>query len=175
MNGTDENKYIQVDVYLQGLMRRLSNPDELPKFNGYLEENRNLAELITESKLPEELVMFMEDMNSKLEHIIALLEHNRMEANFPIDIEVFSLSAAGAGFRTKSRLEPGQMVEVVLPLSQLPLVTAGGIGKVERAEHPEYGSVWKLSFTRIREQDMENIVQFVFRQERKRIREIRWE
>ncbi|MBQ4133435.1 MAG: PilZ domain-containing protein [Desulfovibrionaceae bacterium] len=176
MSEVERKDYVQVDVYVQGMMRIKPSPDDLPKFNGYVEKNKNLSELLAKSKLPEELLMFMEDMNSKLEHVIALLEHNRMEANFPMDIEVIKLSASGATFKTKSRtIAPGQTVEVVLPLSQLPLVISGGIGKIRRVDHPAHGLVWELSFTRIREQDMENIVQFVFQQERKRIREIRWE
>lgn len=176
MPEVEKKDYVHVDVYVQGLMRIMSRPDELPKFNGYADDSNDLSELFSKSKLPEELILFMESMNSKLEHIIGMLEHNRMEAGFPIDIEVLNLSANGAIFKSRSRsLEQGQTVEAVLSLSQVPMIMAGGVGKIKRVEHPSYGQVWELSFTRIREQDMENIVQFVFQQERKRIREIRWE
>ena len=171
----NKNDFVHVDVYIKGMLRVMSEPEEMPMFNGYFQENRNLAEVLGKSKLPEEVLAFMEEMNSKLDQIIGLLEHNRMEAGFPIDIEVFNLSAAELLFASDARLSPGQVVEVVLPLTQMPLTIAGGIGKLEPFTHPQRGSAWKLSFTRIREEDMESIVQFAFQQERKRIREVRWD
>ena len=170
-----KDEFVHVDVYIKGMLRIMSSPEEMPVFNGFLQQNRNLSEMLAKSKLPEELLVFLEEMDSKLEHVIGLLEHNRMEAGFPVDIEVLNLSAKEAIFKTKSELAPDQAAEIVLPLSQMPLTIAGGIGKLQPIKHPRFGSAWKFSFTRIREEDMESIVQFVFQQERKRIREIRWD
>ena len=175
MPDVKKTDFANIDAYIKGMMRLLSSPNETPIFNGYLEENKNLSELITNSKLPEELLAFMESMNAKLEHIIGVLEHNKMEASFPINIEIRNISASELLFTCEQKLEPGKLVEAVLPLTQMPLSIAGGIGKIEPITHPKFGQIWKLSFTRIREQDLEAIVHFVFQQERKRIREIRWD
>lgn len=166
---------VNVDVYLKAMLRVLSSPDEMPIFNGYLQESANVTEIFAKSKLPEELVAFMEEINAKLDQVIGILKHDKMELGFPTEIEVCNISASELLFKTQKRLEPGDNVEVVLPLSQMPLLVSGGIGKIERIRHPQFGNIWELSFTRIREQDHESIVQFVFQQERKRIRELHWD
>ncbi len=175
MPNTKKADFASIDVYVKGMMRLLDSPSEMPIFNGYLDDDQSFSELIAISKLPEEILVFMKSMNSKLDHIIGVLEQNKMETNFPIGIEVYNISASELLFKTKEEFTSGSFVEVVLPLTQMPLSIVGGVGEIKSIAHPKFGEIWKFSFTRIREQDLESIVHFVFQQERKRIREIRWD
>lgn len=175
MTSINKADFAHIDVYVRGKLRILSSPEEMPIFNGYGNDNQQLKELLSKSKLSEEILSFFEDMHTKLEHIIALLEEKKLEDIFPINIEAVNLSGSEVLFKTPTPLTIGTMVEVVLPLSQMPFKVAGGIGRIDSKKISDGGDIWKLSFTRIREQDLETIVQFVFQQERKRIREIRWE
>lgn len=175
MPNAKKTDFASIDVYIKGMMRLLDSPSEMPIFNGYMDDDQNFSELIAKSKLPEEILVFMKNMSSKLDHIIGVLEQNKMETNFPIDIEVCNISASELLFKSKEEFAPNSFVEVVLPLAQMPLSIVGGVGKIKNMVHPKFGKVWKFSFTRIREQDLEAIVHFVFQQERKRIREIRWD
>ena len=176
MQSSHKDDYAHIDVYVSGRLRILPSPDDMPIFNGYAGENKQLTELLGKSKLPQELLLFLGSINDKLEHVIALLEERTLSDNFPIAIETLNLGGSEVQFKTANKtLKPGDKVEVVLPLSQMPLLVSGGIGVVEKKVHPVHGELWSLVFTRIREQDLENIIQFVFDQERKRIREIRWD
>jgi c-di-GMP-binding flagellar brake protein YcgR len=65
-------------------------------------------------------------------------------------------------------------LEVVLMLSQFPLRMAGAIGRVIRAEPDQGRTLYALDFTRIRERDLETIVQFVFQSQRDELREKKW-
>ena len=176
MQNISKDDFAHIDVHVSARMRILSSPNELPIFNGYAGENKQVLELLSKSKLPEELLLFLDSLNTRLEHIISILEQKDLKENFPIPITTLNLGGSEVLFKTDAKnLNPGDKVEVVLPLSQIPLRISGAIGVPEKTTHPTHGQLWSISFTRIREQDLENIIQFVFDQERKRIREIRWE
>ena len=176
MQNISKDDFAHIDVHVSARMRILSSPNELPIFNGYAGENKQVLELLSKSKLPEELLLFLDSLNTRLEHIISILEQKDLKDNFPIPISTLSLGGSEVLFKSDAKnLKSGDKVEVVLPLSQIPLRISGAIGVLEKTTHPTHGELWSISFTRIREQDLENIIQFVFDQERKRIREIRWE
>ena len=175
MENTSEHSYAHVDVHLKGRMRLLSSAEELPVFNGYAHDEHVLADLTEKTNLPDALVTMLGSMNAKLEYLVALLEQDKLEQDFPLTFDVCCLSASEFYFNTEASITPNSFVEVVLPLSSVPFRVAGGIGRVIKGNHKTFGKVWQLHFTRIRETDLENIVQFVFQQERKRIREVHWD
>ena len=60
-------------------------------------------------------------------------------------------------------------------LSRFPLRMAGAMGRILRLEEQDGLLVHALDFTRIRERDLENIVQFVFQSQRDDLRGKKWD
>jgi hypothetical protein len=58
MQNISKDDFAHIDVHVSARMRILSSPDELPIFNGYVGENKQVTDLLGKSKLPEELLLF---------------------------------------------------------------------------------------------------------------------
>ncbi len=169
--------FSDVETYLRGMARSLpdeSSPAifmECVAFSDALEQSP-----LQGVSLPEPVLDFFYDMNNKLDTIIGLLSRDRLENDFPYPLEIVQLSGAKASFYCKRPLKPGMFLEAVFILSLFPMRMAGAIGRVgEREKDKEGRDLWTLNFTRIREQDLETVVHFVFQEERRHIREKKWD
>lgn len=175
---TEEKRaFASVETYIRGMARLLPSPTSPPIFMETVAFSDALEQQPLQGvNLPEPVLNFFYEMNTKLDTIIGLLSRDRLETDFPLALEVVLLSGARAAFHSKRPLKPGIHLEVVFILSLFPMRMAGAIGRVGKPEQDREGrDLWPFEFTRIREQDLETVVHFVFQEERRHIREKKWE
>ena len=99
-------------------------------------------------------------------------------ANVPLlqaAMDILEISGAGVRFCTPDILPMEQYVETVIVLSRFPLRLAGAVGRIIRQDRQDDKTVYALDFTRIRERDLELIVQFVFQSQRDDLRVKKWD
>ncbi|MDR1241507.1 MAG: hypothetical protein LBM00_01795 [Deltaproteobacteria bacterium] len=170
--GIDKRSYSRVPVYFQGLYRKLSLPDE-PQIcpRQFSAEDSSLAaQLSSNSKLPPALVRFMVTLDAKMDSILALLQKDRFDEFFPNKLMVTEVSASGVLVQCGD-LRIDDYIELVMFLGEYPPRIASGIGRVLRPGGVAGGSrVFAVQFTGIRDSDREEIVRFVFKEEREKIR-----
>lgn len=173
----EQRAYSRITTYMKGRMRVLVSESEQPKFTGFsLPESPVDNTTLANAHIPEALVSFLLDLDAKLNAILAHLKQDRLHDDFPLLTEILELSGAGVRCVDEGVLQVGDHVELILFLSEFPLRVAGALGRVLRKEQDKDGrAVCALEFTRLREDDLEKIVQHVFVEERRRIRTMRLE
>lgn len=174
----EKRHYSRVQTNLHAWMRPLPSPQAPPIFN----DSSNLLagsseNLLHESRLPESLMNFLMDMDRKLQAILGMLGRDQLLADFPLQIIVTEISGAGIRFISDTALKIGEPMEVVVALSQIPLRLAGAIGKPTRIEESpsDQQHAYAFEFTRIREAQLDQVIGFVLQEERRAIRERKWE
>ncbi|CAK7071022.1 MAG: hypothetical protein DELT_01883 [Desulfovibrio sp.] len=171
------SEYVSIQTYLRGVFRPLSGPDD----PAYAQLNtlpsaplRN--EFANTSPLPETVTKFLFQMDVKLDAILAGMLHSSVKEDFPHALEILSVSASGMEFTADEPLAPGDWIEVIIYFRQGGSATASGIGSVtSRKEGKDGRPVFSFSFSRILEDDREKIIGFVFKEERRQLRESRLE
>ncbi len=128
---------------------------------------------LRQTNLHETVVDFLLDIHEKLNQILSILSQDRLAKEFPIQARVVEISGAELAFIPEHPLEPGQAVEIVIALNQFPVSLAGAVGIIEKKVQTEQGPALEMSFKRIRSEDQEAVVRFVFQEERRQIREQR--
>jgi hypothetical protein len=171
VSGIDKRSYSRVPVYFHGLYRRLSTQDE-PQIcpRQFSSEDSTLsAQLASNPKLPATLVRFMINLDAKLDSILSLLQKDNFSEFFPNKLMVTEMSASGV--LVQGELQIGEYVELIMFLGQYPPRIASGIGRVLRpANAKENSQIFAIQFTKLRDSDREEMVRFVFKEERERIR-----
>ncbi len=182
---SQSDAYAKVSAFVRGRLRFLSGPDAPTCFTSApgsaLTSRDELARL---SNFPEPFVGFLLNMDAKLETILSFLRRDGLEGDFPFRFETLEVSGSGLLFTADAPLIPDSYVEIILFLGDYPVGVISGVGKIQpdspqtgRPHDQIYDSAarpWRLQFSRIREADLDAIVQFVFQEERRKIREHRW-
>lgn len=165
----EKRTFSRVPVRLKGYARIMQSLDSPQLFTGdVVGEESNRDALFRNSKLPDDLTNFLAGMDRKLDRILGLLSKENLRTDFPLDIEIRELSAAGIKFRTKEKLRISAPLEIVIVLSQVPMRMAGCKGRLHGIEDDT--ELYRFEFVDVRENDLEAIVQFVFQQQREQIR-----
>lgn len=166
---SEKRTFSRVPVRLKGYARVMKSIDSPQLFTGKTvtdEISRDV--LFHNSKLPDDVVNFLAQMDRKLDRILGLLGKDHLRNDFPIDIEIMELSAAGVKLRTKEPLSAKVSLEIIILLSQVPLKVAASKGRILGMEKDT--QYYRFEFVDLRGSDMESIVQFVFQQQREQIR-----
>ncbi|KUG28325.1 hypothetical protein ASZ90_001794 [hydrocarbon metagenome] len=173
----EKRTYLRIPTRIGGHGRLLGDPDEQPVFR-----DAPLAGLTgpgafdaRDASIPESLYTLLSSLNAKLDILIGMLGKEQIAADFPVTLSVVEISGAGLRFSASDTLPLDAGMEVVITLSQFPLRMAGAVGKIIRAEECDGKTIYALDFTRIRERDLETIVQFVFQSQRDEIRGKKWD
>jgi hypothetical protein len=168
-----KRNYSRIATRLKAYIRKLPSSDSRPLFSGCLagEFDSSLLKNLQGSHIPRDLIAFLQNMDRKLDMILSLLRQDNLQEDFPIRAEVIEISGAGLKFVSRERFEQEQAVELAIILSQFPLRVVGAVGFVLRLESIRNIPINVVKFTNIRELDRENIVQFVFQEQREQIRE----
>lgn len=165
----EKRTYSRVPVRLKAYARNMRSIDSPQIFTGdAIDEVSSRDALFGNSKLPEDLTTFLAEMDRKMDRILGLLSQDHIRNDFPIDIEVLELSAAGIKFGCAEKLDADAPLEIVLLLSHAPLRMAGSKGRILGID--EQAGLYRCEFVDTRDSDMEAIVQFVFRAQREQIR-----
>ncbi len=173
----DKRSFSRIRLFMKGRMRPLASETESPRFSGFTLPDAPVdAKSLAQSHIPEVLVSFLLDFDAKLNAVLAHIKQDVLQEDFPLRAEILELSGAGVRCVDSGDLNEGDLVEMVLFLSEFPLRVAGAMGRVLRKETDETGrATCALEFFRIREDDLEKIVQHVFVEERRQIRTMRLE
>ena len=165
----EKRSFSRIPVRLKAHARVMQSVDSPQLFIGdAIDFSPAREELLSKSKLPEELTSFLLEMDRKMDKIIGMLSQDHVKTDFGIEIEVMEISGAGVKFRSSKIFTPDQPIEIILFLSQVPLRMAGGKGRILDKE--KNTDLYRLEFVDMRVSDMEAIVQFVFKEQREQIR-----
>jgi hypothetical protein len=173
----EQRAFSRIRLFMRGRMRVLASETESPRFTGFsLPEAPVDSKTLANAHIPEALVSFLLDMDAKLNAVLAHLKQDRLQDDFPLWTSIHELSGAGIRCSDTGTLDVGDHVEIILFLSEFPLRVAGAMGRVLRKETDADGETQcAIEFYRIREDDLEKIVQHVFVEERRKIRTMRLE
>lgn len=129
-----------------------------------------------QGRVPDAVLHTLARIEKKLDTVISLLNKDNFERNFPHKAFATRLSASSFIMECKEPLAPGDHLEVVLFLEEIPTSLAAGIARVDskltrKAQTDKDFSVYTLSFVSIRDEDKEAVIRHVFQEERKIIRQ----
>lgn len=126
------------------------------------------------ANLSQPLTEFLTAMDAKLDSVISMLSQKRLEDDYEARAEVREIGGEGMSFVSETGFSVGDVLEFAIVLNQYPLRVASAVGRIE-AEDEQHGQpLYSVTFTTIRDTDFEAIVQFVFNEQRQRIRETKW-
>ncbi len=166
----DKNrKFTRAKTRIQGYLRQAKSAKDIPIFSSG--SPQNLLRMDKVRGIPDELLTFLKNLDEKLDTIVSLLNKQELATDFPFEIEVTELSAAGIKFTTKETFTENEYLELALVLNHLPLKTIGAICQVIRQDQIDNPSEWVAQFTNIRNSDREAIIQYVFYEQREEIRQ----
>lgn len=178
VDDSDSRSYSRVPCFTRALYRHMSHPEE-PQLcpGGAGAEDKNLRERLASgvTGMPEGLTAFLINLDIKLDRLIDYLTRDSITEYFSKQFVVLDLSASGLLVQS-NELQAGEFLEVALFLGELPSVLISGVTQVLRPGRPlpGVGSTFALKFVRIRESDREQIVRFVFKEDRQRIRSAKY-
>lgn len=172
----EQRTFLRIPTKLRGRMRLLSSEQELQLFREAPITSTSVSTMELKSAgVNEALVNALVSIDRKLDLLISVHSHDNILEDFPYPVEIGEISGAGVKLVTDFPLETGQMIECVITLTQLPVRMAGVIGRVVRHEEVNGFPGWAVDFTRVRDRDLESIVQFVFQTQRDELRVKKWE
>lgn len=165
---SEQRTFSRAITRIKAFARQAHSLDDPPLFKSVTRQPaQQLAEGLKKAKLPDGLVDFLAGLDAKVDQLLAILSHDQLKEDFPIVLEVREISGAGMRFYTKAKIEKPGLLEVVIVLGHAPLRLAGAKGRVMGREET---GLYRFEFSDIRDTDQEAIVQFVFQEERERLR-----
>lgn len=162
------------ETRIKAHVRPVNSPDALPRRYATPDPAGNgAAPDLSGTTLHPGIVAFFQAMSDKLDMLVSYVSQNQLDSEYA-PAEILEIGAKGLALAAAGDYPEGQCLEVVAVISQFPLrlVTAVGVVAGQGARQGE--PVRLVTFTRIREEDLEQIVQFVFKEERARIRHDKW-
>ena len=174
---TGNTEYAQISTYLRGRYRVLNGPDDhafAPVSS--LPTGPTREEFMASSNLPDVVAKFLIQLDTKVDMLLESIHSSAIEQDFPHKAELLTISASSLEFTTHEPLAPGDWLELVVLFRQAGMFIASGIGTVTaRRVTAEGDPVFSFSFTRILEEEREKIIRFVFKEERRLLRQTRLE
>jgi len=173
----EQRTFLRIPTKLHGRLRFVASDVEPQLFReAPIVSSSVTAMELKNAGLAEALVNALLNIDRKLDMLIGLHASANLEDDFPHPFEIVEISGAGIKGISAEPFPAGQLAEVVITLTQLPVRMAAAIGRVLREEPTGDGRhAWALDFTRIRDRDLESIVQFVFQTQRDEMRGKKWE
>lgn len=161
------------EVRLRAHIRRATSPDAQPRTWGAPESAAGPPPDLAETTLHPALAAFLTAMSAKLDMLLGYLSQAQLGADYD-PAEVLEIGEQGLALAKAQGLEPGQPLEIVVVLSDYPLQMVSAVGVAGDTAQRQGEAVRLVRFSSIREEDLERIVQFVFKEERARIRRNKW-
>ncbi|HML53425.1 MAG TPA: PilZ domain-containing protein [Solidesulfovibrio magneticus] len=172
----EKRTYMRIPTRLRGHLRLVPNADEMPLYRETPPMGSTPCAVDPRDPgISEPLFSLLCTINSKLDMLLAMQDRDVLETDFPVTMDITEISGAGVRFSTTQELDLEQPVEAVIVLARFPMRLAGAMGRIIRREEIDSRVVYALDFTRIRERDLESIVQFVFQSQRDDLRGKKWD
>ena len=171
MGGTENDRrtFARVATRLRGHARPIAEGEQ-PLFRGAGSGAAAGLPALHSANVPDALVEFLVALDHKIDTLLSLGSLENLRKDFPLDVEILDISGAGLRFTASGPMHTGDEFEVVVLLEGIPLHLAGAVGRVAGQD----AGAWRFEFTSIRESDLEQIIQFVFREQREQIRSAKW-
>lgn len=169
------SSYSQIATYLRGRFRVLESPHD-PAYAAVISLGTTVTreEFLETSTLPDTVSRFLAQLDMKVDALLANMQNSTLEQDFPHQLEILTISASCLDFATPEPVAPGDWLEIVIDFRQAGVAAAAGIGHVtDRRVEKDGTAVFSFSFSRIHEEDREKIIKFVFKEERRQLRETR--
>jgi hypothetical protein len=171
----EKRAFMRIPTRIRGHLRLLADPEEIQVFRETPPMGSGPCPSEIREGMSESLFTLLCAINDKLDMLLSMSSRDLLENDFPVPMDIIEISGAGVRFSTPGPLPLDQYVEAVIVLSRFPLRVAGAVGKLIRQDHQDDTVVHALDFTRIRERDLESIVQFVFQSQRDDLRGKKWD
>lgn len=175
MDQEEKRAFMRIPTRLHGHLRLLADPGEMSLFRETPPMGSNHCPAEAREGIGEALFTLLCTINEKLDMLLSINSRDQLENDFPVPMDILEISGAGVRFSSPVALSLNQYVEAVIVLSRFPLRMAGAIGRLIRQDTQGDTVVQALDFTRIRERDLESIVQFVFQSQRDDLRGNKWD
>lgn len=174
----EKHNYSRVAANIQAWLRPLPSPEAPAMFSNASEMFGTSGQAgLQDARLPESVIHFLQDMDRKLQAILGLLGRDQLLQDFPLKATVTEIGGDGVHLICEEELPLDAATEIVVALSPMPLRLAGAVGKAARMEPAQGVAPEKciFEFTRIRESELDAIIGFVLQEERRHIRERKWD
>ncbi len=173
-----DSGFVSVPTLIKGLYRMVEDENSPQYCKGMLSaSDASLKEeMLSRSRLPDMALRFLVEMDRKLDAIMAFMQRDSLLADFPHEGRIVEISGNALVLECREPLAPGDHMELVLMLDELPLQICSVLARVDSARKGKAvtgapNAAWNISFACVQEEDREAIIRFVFREERKRIRQ----
>ena len=169
-------EYLSVPTLLKAHFRKIKDATSARcRSARALAASSQREELLAASRLSEDLVRFLLEMDRKLDIILSFMEQKSRLEEFPLEGRVVELSGAGLVLETHEPLLAGDHMELLLILDDLPLRMVSLVACVEKvlpaaAEAEGRGAAYGIGFVSVDAEDREAVIQYVFQEDRRRIR-----
>jgi len=174
--GEEQRTFLRIPTNMQGRMRLVASEGEHQLFREAPITSTAVSAMdLKNAGANEAMVNALLSLDRKLDMLIGIHTRDCLQEQFPHPIEIVEISGAGVKVACPYPLVMDQLVEVVITLTQLPIRMAAAIGRVIREEVLDGRQIWAIDFTKIRDRDLETIVQFVFQTQRDELRVKKWE
>ena len=172
----EKRHYLRIATRLRGHLRLVPGPEEIPLYRETPPMGSTVCTLDPRDPgISEPLFSMLCTINAKLDMLLSMQNRDLLESDFPVAMDITDISGAGVRFSSDIELALDQSVEAVIMLSRFPMRLAGAMGRIIRRDETDGNVVYALDFTRIRERDLESIVQFVFQSQRDDLRGKKWD
>lgn len=172
--GSEKRAFARVETNIPAYVRKIKTDARMPEpFDTSAVQTDSGMPDLENAGLHEGMAKFLKALDAKLDMLVSYITQDRLHKEYQETVQVIELSGSGMRFISELPLENGQPLEAVIILSRYPLKVASAAGRIARGEKADE-KAWMMQFSHIRESDLERIVQFVFSEERERIREKKW-
>ena len=172
----EKRSFMRIPTRLHGHLRLLPGPDDMALYRESPPMGLGVCTADPrDGGMSESLYALLRSIDAKLDMLLSMQNRSEIESDFPVPINIVEISGEGMCFSSSQVLEINQYVEAVIVLYRFPLRMAGAIGRISRRDPEDGIAVYALDFTRIRERDLECIVQFVFQSQRDDLRGNKWD
>ncbi len=167
----EARRFLRVPTRLKAFVKKAESKDTKPLFHHYSKFYQQPISSEADFKkfgLPDVLKQYLDVINSKLDMLLSIQSLNFIEKDYPHTTEVVEIGGGGIKCIKPKGIEinVGDFLDLVIILSTFPLWIVSAIGEVKREEDNLLG----IEFVQIKESDKENIIRFVFQEEREYIR-----
>ncbi len=134
--------------------------------------------IFAQSRLPEALARFLSEMDRKLDLILAHIQKDDLEKEFPYEGYIVQLGGDGITLECPQPLAPDDQLEIVIVLEEYPIKIASCIAQIQTIDktppvNDPRNSVYSAIYSTLRTDDREAIIRCIFQENRRIIREAR--
>ncbi len=168
----EKRRFLRVPTRLKAYLKKVSKDTKPVHHYSRTHQPSTFNLDLKKFGLPEALKEYLEIINSKLDMILSIQSLAFIEKDYPFTTEVIEIGGGGLKCLKPQKLDVkvGDFLEFVIILSTFPLWMVGAIGKINRIENIDGREVMAIEFSQIRDSDKEEIIRFVFQEERENIR-----